>query len=393
MKNYSRRDFLRLMATSAGALAGSRLLSACNQDTINSTPTSSTPASILVETPSATPDAIMMATQTKTPTLIPFDTLVATSTSSPQTITPVPELKKQLDLIQIYPAVPSRVVRCQSENVWQNDKLESSVLNQMLDALIIQMTGITPAKNAWRALFDPNERIAIKVNTILGSMTGTHVPLVLAVANRLQASGIPAEQIVIYDRNTYELQIAGYTLNDSKPGVQCIATNDRYNGDWNVVDVPVKLSQVLLDCDALINIPILKQHGMAGISFAMKNHYGTIDKPSHFHAGEYIQRGLAEVNKLPPIKDRTRLIIGDALQIVLGNSWTAVENKNTLIMSFDPVAHDTIGLDMFKAIIAAKGRSTKSYEELANPWLANGAQLGLGTNELSHIELLEVPIS
>ena len=392
MPKFSRRDFLRLMTTSAGAIAGASLISACNQAAAELTPT-------LDELPSAISIPSNTALPTDNPSSTPADTIsgdptltpVPTETTIPST--PEPELRQRLNLIQIYPAVPSRVVRTRADNVWQTTKLDPSVLNQMLDGLIVQLTGLSPANKAWRAIFDPSERIALKVNTILGSITGTHVPLVLAVADRLQASGIPAENIVIYDRNTYELQIAGYPLNDKNTGVQCLATNDLYTGDWKVVNTSVKLSQVLMDCNALINIPILKQHGMAGVSFAMKNHYGTIDKPSRFHAGENIQRGIPEINALPPIKERSRLIIGDALQIVLGNSWTAAEKANTITMSFDPVAHDTIGLEMFKEIIKAKGRSTKPYEDLANPWLANAAQLGLGTNDLNHIELIEVPLT
>ena len=389
MKQYTRRDFLRLMATSAGAVAGAGLLSACDQAAVLLTPTTNS-----VVVPSATPIPSNTPLPTDIPTQIPGETAPVVPTESPVPSTPAPFLPTPpANLVRVYPAVPSRVVRTRSDSVWQGDKLDSAVLSQMLDGLIMQLTDLSPANKAWRALFDPTEKIAIKVNTILGSITGTHVPLVLAVAERLQASGIPAENIVIYDRNTYELQIAGYPLNDKNPGVQCVATDDLYSGDWKVVNVPVKLSQILLDCDALINIPILKQHGMAGISFAMKNHYGTIDKPSRFHSGANIQRGLAEINALPPIKDRTRLIIGDALQVVLGNSWAAAEKGNALLMSFDPVAHDTIGLEMFKEVISAKGRSTKPYEDLANPWLANGAQLGLGTNDLNHMELIEVPLA
>jgi len=33
-------------------------------------------------------------------------------------------------------------------------------------------------------------------------------------------------------------------------------------------------------CDVIINMPILKDHQMAGVTFAMKNMYGTVDRPT-----------------------------------------------------------------------------------------------------------------
>ncbi len=43
----------------------------------------------------------------------------------------------------------------------------------------------------------------------------------------------------------------------------------------------INLANVLKECDALINIPVLKSHMMAGITFAMKNHYGSFYFSEH----------------------------------------------------------------------------------------------------------------
>ena len=274
------------------------------------------------------------------------------------------------------------------DGVWTGDTLASDAIGQMLDKAITTLTGFDDAGAVWASLFRPDERIAIKVNTIRGSSYWTHVPLVLGVTERLQAAGVPPEQIVIFDRSSGELGGAGYAVNKDVPGVRCQGTDSDYSSGWTIMNQEVGLSNILLNCDALINIPILKQHGIAGISFALKNHYGTFNKPGSFHGGR-IARGMAELNALPPIKDRTRLIIGDVLAVVKPG-WHSAVTGNSILMSFDPVAHDTIGLELYRKAMTSEGLNSERAAQLATGWLTNGAQLGIGTNDLNEIALLEM---
>jgi hypothetical protein len=152
-----------------------------------------------------------------------------------------------------------------------------------------------------------------------------------------------------------------------------------------------------MDCDALINVPVLKAHRLAGLSFGMKNHYGTISNPSSYHRGRAISQGLAEINALPPIRDRARLIVGDMLAACLhyGASypyWEADWKGDALLMSFDPVAHDTVGLDIIANLREAEGGSRQPLVNNATPWLRHGAELGLGTNDPDDIDLVEVDL-
>ena len=291
---------------------------------------------------------------------------------------------------KISAAEPSRVVLTHHPGVWDGDVLVPEVLQQMLTASITALTGLDDAHAAWASLFDPRERIAIKVNTIRDSNFWTHVPLVMAVAEALQEVGIPPERIVIFDRATHELENAGYPINRDGPGVRCYGTDGNSTPGWTIMDTAVELSAILLDCDALINMPILKKHVYSGLTFAMKNHYGTFNRPSSFH-GSRIAWGIPELNALPPIRDRTRLIIGDALT-VCPLHWGRAVIGDSILMSRDPVAHDTIGLQMLRELMAAEGLNSRAAAELADPWLENAAALGLGTNDPANIELVEVSL-
>jgi uncharacterized protein (DUF362 family) len=275
--------------------------------------------------------------------------------------------------------------------VWENDTLSEEAIELLLDASVVQLTGLQDAGAAWSSLFIPGERVAIKVNSIRSSSFSTHVPLVMATARRLQDVGVPAEQIVIFDRSTSELETVGYPVNVDGPGVRCYGTDASYSSGWAMLDEPIAFSDILLNCDALINMPVLKQHSISGISFAMKNHYGTFDRPGRFHQPR-IDRALAELNALAPIQERTRLIIGDVLAVV-DQGWHAAKWGDSILMSFDPIAHDAVGLQIFGQTMTPEVEltNTPAYQR-ATPWLENGAALGLGISDPEKIELVEVQL-
>ena len=317
----------------------------------------------------------------------------------------IPESKPSREkVLKSYPDAPSsKVVRAVHLGAWSGEDLAPDSLRQMLDASITELTGLEEAREAWSVLFSPKEKVAIKVNSIRGG--ATHPELVIALTDCLQDAGIPAEQLFIFDRNTNELEHEGYPVNEDGPGVRCYG-NGKYWGDlgnytpgWTLLDKDINLSDILLSCDALINFPILKRGdtGM-GISFAMKNHYGTFDPPAYFH-GDKFERGIPELNALPPIKDRTRLIIGDALANAPYRGsldrYEVMAVGNTVLMSFDPVAFDTIGLQMVVDRLTADERESlaRTTTTQAEPWLTVGAEIGLGTNDPANIDLVEVNLA
>jgi hypothetical protein len=67
---------------------------------------------------------------------------------------------------------------------------------------------------------------------------------------------------------------------------------------------------------------------------------------------------------------------------------------HTILASFDPVAFDAVGLQMVvDALIADERESMVSATTAsAEPWLAVGAELGLGTNDLGNVDLVEIEL-
>lgn len=294
------------------------------------------------------------------------------------------------DIMRVYPEGKSKVVQTRYTGVWTGEPpvLNEDVLRQMLDASITELTGLNKAPEAWAALFKPDERIGIKVNTLF-PRDSTHASLVAGVTKSLREAGIPAEQIIIFDRSG--LEEAGYSINADGPGVRCSYT--KYKEERPFVEGTVRLSDILLECDALINVPILTGITFfgAGISFALKNHFGTFDRPRDFH-GEKFVAGVTELNNLPDIKDRSRLIIGD---ILISKSYRSAYGRyviagNKILMSFDPVAHDSVGAQIANAAYAAEGKENPAVIKQAVPWLRRASEMGLGTASSENIDLVEI---
>jgi len=53
--------------------------------------------------------------------------------------------------------------------------------------------------------------------------------------------------------------------------------------------VNTQVSKILTQCDVVINVPILKHHGGAGVTMAMKNMYGVIKNPNAQHGAAAIR--------------------------------------------------------------------------------------------------------
>lgn len=273
----------------------------------------------------------------------------------------------------------STVVVVRSDMLSRPDRV---TIKQMLDAAVPQALGVASADVAWRKLFKPNDAVGIKVNCI-ASRVSSHPQLAWAIADSLIAAGVPADQIIIWDREDRELVSAGYVINADGSGVKCYGTKPRvgYTRDLVVTgSVGSRISKIISrQCTATVNVPVLKDHNIAGLSLSLKNYFGAIENPNKFHMGN-CNPYVADLNMAPQIREKNKLIICDAITILYEGGPTDCKPKymwrcNSLIVGTDPVAVDQIGLMLLEekrasdglAPLAAVGRSVKYIDTAADP--------------------------
>jgi uncharacterized protein (DUF362 family) len=253
----------------------------------------------------------------------------------------------------------------------------------------------------WTRFVHRGQKVAIKVNTLGGRGLSSNVQLVEAVCERLQSAGVTARDIVIFDRNSDELEHAGFRIRMGGNQVQCFGT-DRlgYEDEFSVFgQVGSLLSKILTRrCDVLINVPVLKDHDGAGVSIALKNMYGVIHNPNKYHPNG-CDPYVADVNALAEVRTKLRLHICDASTACFEGgpafkpqfAW----RENALMISEDPVALDQTGWQLIARKRAEKGLKTLEAEGRVPRYIATAAdrEHRLGTNVAQRIELIGLQVA
>lgn len=195
------------------------------------------------------------------------------------------------------------------------NSFKDDVVFNMLNSAMKSFFNVSSAKHAWSMLFKKEDVVGIKVNCLAGKGMSTSIVLVDAIVKNLLSVGIPARHIIIWDRANDDLKRAGYKIQNSTRDVQCYG-NDHAgysNQLYESGSIGSFLSNILVhQCSAIINVPIMKDHGIVGITNALKNFFGAIHNPNKYH--EYNgDPFIADVNMLPEIRDKVRLTVCDAL--------------------------------------------------------------------------------
>ena len=292
------------------------------------------------------------------------------------------------------PVVIARDAKLRSSGTSVDSGRVLNLLDHSVQALFNFNNPIEP----WRKLVRPGDRVGLKVNALGGRGLSSSLQLVEAICGRLQEAGIKANDIVIWDRDTDELERAGFRTESGGSRIQCFGT-DRVGYEDDLVtwgNVGSRLSKILTErCDLLINVPVLKDHDGAGISAALKNMYGVIHNPNKYHP-DGCNPYIADVNMLPPIRTKMRLTICDATTVSYeggpGYKPQYAWQNDALIVSQDPVALDYIGWHIIERKRAEKGLKTLEAEGRAPRYIttAADAQHRLGTNDPKRIALIEV---
>lgn len=266
----------------------------------------------------------------------------------------------------------------------------------LLDRAMQAYFGVDSPVEAWRQVARPAEVVGLKVNCLAGKGMSTSVALVEAVCERLQQAGIPRRNIIIWDRSNYDLESAGFRISESRDRIRCFGNDTAgYEDELTVSgNAGSRLSKTLTRlCDAVINLPILKDHGITGVTIALKNMFGAIHNPNKYHpnAGD---PSVAEVYRMAPIPRKVRLTICDALtaQYEGGPSYMPqwAWACQSLLVSRDPVALDVVGWEIIERKRAEKGLKSLKAVRREPSYIATAARMGLGVNDPRRIEKLEV---
>lgn len=301
------------------------------------------------------------------------------------------------EAVQKYPHWGEAVI-IRDEGASKGPIVNGTVVREMLEEAIKVLTN----GGGWQSLipsYQPGEIVGIKVNAQIPKIA-TQPRVVAAIINGLVGIGIPKDKIVIWDCEAPSMVYTDMWPLMREFGGLRIATTDKLDDPFDqskVMDIqgnPAHLSRLLTQAAHLINVPVLKNHFEAGITFALKNHVGSAGKdikyrqklfhnpideknPMHkiFGRGAPIAERIALINTAPDIKNKTRLIVGDALFGVYTRGPVGVPEfvYNGLIVGTDPVA-----VDHQARLIIEKERRNNNLPFVPSLHVDHAIKLGLG---------------
>ncbi|MFC1724548.1 DUF362 domain-containing protein [candidate division KSB1 bacterium] len=298
-----------------------------------------------------------------------------------------------------------------SKVIDRTGKVRQPLLQEMLDKAMTTFTGHNSLSDAWRQFVSEEDITGLKLNTNgLMTITGTEfidhfTAVTSAVITGMKKAGISDKNVVIWDRSDEEMDTAGYTVQKETGAMRVLGTFEKRRGQtgigfgpeaFKIGDTTSHVSRIITDiCTALINIPVLKNHSSLGVSCSLKNHFGSIDNPGYYHSIMATKPVIAEINSIPVIRNKQKLVIGDALLGLYegGPRWgrDKIIPCGSIVVGTDPVAVDTVMLDIIEAKRAALDKLPIGLRAQQHMKLAEN--LGLGTANRDNIDLLNIDMS
>jgi uncharacterized protein (DUF362 family) len=308
-----------------------------------------------------------------------------------------------------------RVVEVKNPAAVSEDReIDPEAVRHMLHQGMVRLTG---QKKPWSRFFFRQDRIGLKINTLGRPLLFTHNELIQAVIDELTESGIPANNIIVWDRWEHHMLACGFVLNTSADGVRCYGAQNpkdksvfRWDPDvvyvsdfddpedrWEEGTSSPFSSIFTRECDKIINMPILKDHSNSGITFCLKNMaYGISSNNGRFHKPTYISTFIADFCAQPQVRKKVVLHIGDGLEGCYDrgpdpDSPRVLFAPNKLYLGTDPVAMDAVVRSVIDDARVTRGLApvaeTPGYYEGMRPsdHIEMAAEKGAGICDPAHM--------
>lgn len=331
---------------------------------------------------------------------------------------------------------PGRVVEARNKSMIKDGVKDAKAIRATVDRGMRELTGADDAVEAWRAFFEPGDVVGIKMNPVGNPLANTSSELMLAVIDGLKTAGVKTRDMFVFERYKSEfvtsgmsaavpdgVRWGGLTPEDDPsqllihwPGDDPVAgyDPDEYmtmelvgQGADPKDDRTVRSHLGLLvtrRVNKLVMLPVLKDHGSAGVTGALKNmSHGLVNNVARSHstaATNVCNQFIPQVVSHPILRKKCVLQILDGIRGVFqkgpfGRNPEFVWDYNALFFATDPVALDHVEWQIIDAKrkeknlppVAATGKAgldplgTEGFDVRQPQHIALAGNLGLGNFE------------
>jgi len=272
------------------------------------------------------------------------------------------------------------VVVTHPEVIIKDYQVNLPIVRAMLDRAVVELTGRRTEAAAWTDVAREGDFVAVKHNRMHAPTLHSHTEINTVLTERLtETVGVDPKRFLAVDRRLPE------PYDDLSEPFTLPSRN-----------LATRLRRLYTEAaTAVVNVSVLKAHFGDGLSAALKNHLGSVNNPSAYHGWEAdrMPRSLPELNALPPLRTKTRLVVVDAIRpLYAGGPFDDPKYRwdfRGLVVATDPVSADAVGLRILEAR-RAKARGKAWPMNAARAMVDWGQTIGLGAADPARIDSVEI---
>ncbi len=254
----------------------------------------------------------------------------------------------------------------------------------MFDAGIAALGGI-------RTFVKPNQTVVVKPNIGWDApperAADTNPELVGIIVKRCLEAG--AKKVMVFDNTCDEwtscYKNSGIERAVKENGGQIVS--GKVEGNYHPVDIPkgkilknTKVHELILESDVFINVPVLKNHGGATMSLAMKNLMGIVWDRGYYHANN-LQQCIADFVTFR----KPDLNIVDGYRVMKRNGPRGVSVADVATMKYQLLSSDIVAIDTAATKIFGMEPERVRHITIAE-------EMGLGTTNLDSLNIKRITI-
>lgn len=309
----------------------------------------------------------------------------------------------------------ARVIAVHDAGACEAFRPNPDIVRAMVECGLTNLTGKGSVAEAWRSLVSTQDVVGIKVFSLPGPTSGTRPAVVAAIIEGLLASGVPSKSIIIWDKQSKDLRLAGYYDLAEKYKVRAAGSAQAGYDESTFYDTALIGNLLWGDLEfgrkgpgigrksyfsklvskeitKIINVTPLLNHNSVGVTgnlYSLAS--GSVDNFYRFEVeGSRLATAVPEIYGQPSIFDHVVLNIVDALICQYEGDERGLLHYSTTLnelwFSRDPVALDSLSLQTLE-----RQRQAASTPVANKPNLdlySNAALLELGVNDLKRVNVL-----
>jgi hypothetical protein len=336
------------------------------------------------------------------------------------------------------PAFPGRVIEARNPNLIRDGARSLDAVRATVAKGMVELTGADDATSAWKSFFEPGDVVGVKMNPVGNPLANSSNELMIAVVEGLVSAGVKKGDVFVYERYRSEFISAGMHkavpdgvrwggLTPENEPSQLEISWPAYKRDPTAGYDPDEFVEMNLvhhghdpkddrnfrshlgllitkRVNKLVLLPVLKDHGSAGVTGALKNvSHGSVNNVARSHSradANTCNQFIPEVCNHPVLRKKCVLHVMDGSRGVFqkgpfGNDAKFTWEYNALFFATDPVAMDHVEWRIVDAKrkamnlppVAATGKlaldplGTEGFDVRQPQHIALCANLGLGVFE------------